>query len=97
MGLKITLEVYSLYNCSQVHEIFGQKCHLPFIYLYLYVFLDPYNLFSISNNWKYCLHIHTCQLYIYIVLMFLLMYMTLVLNIQGIYTKCTRLIQIYQL
>ena len=66
MGLKITLEVYSLYNCSQVHEIFGQKCHLSFIYLYLYVFLDPYNLFSISNNWKYCLHIHTCQLYIYI-------------------------------
>lgn len=34
-------------------KIFEQEYHISFTYLYLYVFLDPHSLFSISNHLTY--------------------------------------------
>lgn len=39
-------------------KIFEQEYHISLTYLYLYVFLDPHSLFSISNHLTYCLHVH---------------------------------------
>ena len=87
-------------------KIFGQKRPLSFTHLYLHVFLDPYNLFSISNHWKFC--IHTCIKVKYFFCFYIFIHVQgtctryifcfyIFIHTQGICTRYTRHVQVYLL